>query len=416
MVSEPFSPREKQVADLLLQGRSNKQIAATLGVSNRTVEFHLSNIYLKLGVASRTEAVLKLSESSLRESTGDPRAAGLRESAVEKIGESADNGGKPVSLRRQPMRVLIRLLITLIAAAALIVLAIGIAAVFRTRGENIPGGEGYQVLGPATIEVDGMLFEASGDLTCTEFTFNLNGTFPEGFSDQFPNGEIPPMFTDVAFAASVNGTPLELEPIGGGGGGGGMGAFDTLGQGRAYRLLTPLSAGQEAHITTYLTFNDYVGIPEPVPFELYLFVGSCATPTLQAYQYHAADTITTPAGVTIVVSARLTRAELSIHVEASGPMALVADQVGVRDLFVYRDLQVEFPDPARVVSLQEAGGGGGGPGDGETFLLSQGKGYTVLSALEVGQVIPVTIWITFDPFAGIPDPVPFEFELVVVGP
>jgi len=170
------------------------------------------------------------------------------------------------------------------------------------------------------------------------------------------------------------------------------------------------------YITAYLTFNDYVGIPEPVPFELYLLVGNCATPTPQAYQYHAADTITTPAGVTIVVSARLTRAELSIHVEASGPMTLVADQVGVRDLFVYRDLQVEFPDPARVVSLQEAGGGGGGPGDGETFLLSQGKGYTVLSALEVGQVIPVTIWITFDPFAGIPDPVPFEFELVVVGP
>jgi DNA-binding NarL/FixJ family response regulator len=65
-----FSEREKDVIKLLLQGKSNKQIALELGISNRTVEFHLGNIYTKLGVASRTEAILKLTENPLWKSTG----------------------------------------------------------------------------------------------------------------------------------------------------------------------------------------------------------------------------------------------------------------------------------------------------------------------------------------------------------
>ncbi len=73
-----FSEREKQVIDLLILGKSNKQIALALGISVRAVEFHLSNIYTKLNVSSRTEAALKLSKTGLRESTGDK----LRESAV----------------------------------------------------------------------------------------------------------------------------------------------------------------------------------------------------------------------------------------------------------------------------------------------------------------------------------------------
>ena len=50
--SNPFSERENDVIKLLLQGKSNKQIALDLGISTRTVEFHLSNIYAKLGVSS----------------------------------------------------------------------------------------------------------------------------------------------------------------------------------------------------------------------------------------------------------------------------------------------------------------------------------------------------------------------------
>ena len=43
---------------LLAEGMSNKAIGGALGVSPRTVNFHLDNIFSKLGVASRTEAVV----------------------------------------------------------------------------------------------------------------------------------------------------------------------------------------------------------------------------------------------------------------------------------------------------------------------------------------------------------------------
>lgn len=47
-------------ADLVAQGRSNKQVAATLFLSDRTVEYHLSAVYRKLGVRSRTELAATL--------------------------------------------------------------------------------------------------------------------------------------------------------------------------------------------------------------------------------------------------------------------------------------------------------------------------------------------------------------------
>jgi len=95
-----FSERERQVIELLIQSRSNKQIALALRISVRTVEFHLSNVYAKLGVNSRTEAALKLTETSLRESTG----ADLRESTVVEMEELADNGETSIPTRRIPMK------------------------------------------------------------------------------------------------------------------------------------------------------------------------------------------------------------------------------------------------------------------------------------------------------------------------
>lgn len=103
MNSSHFSEREKDVIKLLLQGKSNKQIALELGISNRTVEFHLGNIYSKLGVASRAEAILKLTENHLRESTGDTTSDVHGESTVEQVGDSTENGVKPIS-RRVPMK------------------------------------------------------------------------------------------------------------------------------------------------------------------------------------------------------------------------------------------------------------------------------------------------------------------------
>ena len=59
-----LSRREEEVIALLLQGKSNKQIAAALHISERTVEFHLKNIYAKFNVNSRVELILTLGKSA----------------------------------------------------------------------------------------------------------------------------------------------------------------------------------------------------------------------------------------------------------------------------------------------------------------------------------------------------------------
>lgn len=55
---DSLSEREVQVLQSLTEGAENKKIAETLGISVDTVEKHLKSIYKKLGVASRTEAVV----------------------------------------------------------------------------------------------------------------------------------------------------------------------------------------------------------------------------------------------------------------------------------------------------------------------------------------------------------------------
>jgi len=54
---EPLTPREIQVIELLVEGLSNKTIAARLGISDQTVKFHVAAICGKLGAANRTDAV-----------------------------------------------------------------------------------------------------------------------------------------------------------------------------------------------------------------------------------------------------------------------------------------------------------------------------------------------------------------------
>ncbi len=55
---EPLTDRESEVLTIAARGLSNKMIARELSLSDRTVQVHLSNIFGKLGVASRTEAVI----------------------------------------------------------------------------------------------------------------------------------------------------------------------------------------------------------------------------------------------------------------------------------------------------------------------------------------------------------------------
>lgn len=60
-----LSKREQDVVNLLLEGKSNKMIALALGITERTVEFHLKNIFIKYQVNSRMELVLNLRQSTV---------------------------------------------------------------------------------------------------------------------------------------------------------------------------------------------------------------------------------------------------------------------------------------------------------------------------------------------------------------
>ncbi len=85
----PLSKREKEVLKLVLQGKSNKQIALSLDIAVRTVEFHLKNVFAKFQVASRIELILKLGYA-----TATTKIEDMGYSAVERQGENADNRGR----------------------------------------------------------------------------------------------------------------------------------------------------------------------------------------------------------------------------------------------------------------------------------------------------------------------------------
>lgn len=51
-----LTEQEKRVLQLVAQGLTNKEIARSLGITSRTVEFHVCNIFQKLDVSSRTAA------------------------------------------------------------------------------------------------------------------------------------------------------------------------------------------------------------------------------------------------------------------------------------------------------------------------------------------------------------------------
>lgn len=90
MINNPLdqlSEREKEVVAQLLQGKSNKLIALSLGISARTVEFHLKNVYEKFQVSSRIELILKLG-NLIYQSQAEPLGYSTGPAPLEKLGYS----------------------------------------------------------------------------------------------------------------------------------------------------------------------------------------------------------------------------------------------------------------------------------------------------------------------------------------
>lgn len=66
----PLTAREQDVLAELTKGKSNKDIASTLFVTEKTVKTHISNIFAKLGVQDRTQAALYAVKHGLTEPSG----------------------------------------------------------------------------------------------------------------------------------------------------------------------------------------------------------------------------------------------------------------------------------------------------------------------------------------------------------
>jgi DNA-binding NarL/FixJ family response regulator len=55
---DQLTEREREVLSLLANGMANREIAVEMGITERTVKAHLSNVYQRIGVADRTQAAL----------------------------------------------------------------------------------------------------------------------------------------------------------------------------------------------------------------------------------------------------------------------------------------------------------------------------------------------------------------------
>lgn len=60
----PLTAREREIAELVAAGRTNREVAEQLVLSTKTIEAHLRNIYAKLGVRSRVELAREVQRSS----------------------------------------------------------------------------------------------------------------------------------------------------------------------------------------------------------------------------------------------------------------------------------------------------------------------------------------------------------------
>jgi DNA-binding NarL/FixJ family response regulator len=67
--SSPLTRRERQIADLVAQGLSNKDTASTLVISQRTAESHVEHILTKLGFTNRAEVAAWTAEQRSDTST-----------------------------------------------------------------------------------------------------------------------------------------------------------------------------------------------------------------------------------------------------------------------------------------------------------------------------------------------------------
>src|SRR5262245_29320968 len=70
-----LTPREREILALIVEGLTSRQVASRLHRSERTVETHTANLYRKLGVGTRVQAVRRAAALGLVDLGADPRSA-----------------------------------------------------------------------------------------------------------------------------------------------------------------------------------------------------------------------------------------------------------------------------------------------------------------------------------------------------
>jgi len=65
-----LSPRELEILQFVISGKTNKTIAGEMYISEKTIEFHLDNIYTKIGVRTRLRAGIWALGQGLQTETG----------------------------------------------------------------------------------------------------------------------------------------------------------------------------------------------------------------------------------------------------------------------------------------------------------------------------------------------------------
>jgi DNA-binding NarL/FixJ family response regulator len=65
-----LTPREREIVESLLSGRTNKAIAGEFGVTEQTIKNQLSTLFKKLGVGGRVELVTRVLKNQDRTSSG----------------------------------------------------------------------------------------------------------------------------------------------------------------------------------------------------------------------------------------------------------------------------------------------------------------------------------------------------------
>jgi len=129
----------------------------------------------------------------------------------------------------------------------------------------------YEFLSPTIVRnrLNTMTFEVSVTLTKSTFQFRMDALVPPEFEFSYPDYIYPNIYESVELSFSP---PLEIEQIGGGGGSGTMDRAFSLDSERDYKIKSSITMGQNIHLKVIISFGEFTGITEPVPFEIFLTV------------------------------------------------------------------------------------------------------------------------------------------------